>query len=130
MKKNNLIILLSLVISLFTLSCGKDNAAPTAAGSREVKYEITGNYAGTFTLVATTNNDNFEILEITKLPWELSFTAKSSITQIIIQGTGQGGQTRQKATLKTFVGGKEVATGTGTALSSGIISITNSLYRL
>ncbi len=130
MKKNILIILFTLVISLFNLSCSKENATPLGTGSREIKYEITGNYAGTFTIVATTNNDNFEILEITKLPWELSFTAKSSITQIIIQGTGSGGQTGQKATLKTFVGGKEVATGTGTALSSGVISITNSLYRL
>ncbi len=114
---------------IFIISCKKDDTTP-ATSSRAVKYEITGNYAGTFIVVATTNNDNFEVLEITKLPWELSFEAKSNISQVIIQGTGTGGQPGQKATLKTFVGGKEVATGTGTALSSGVISITNSLYRL
>lgn len=130
MKNQKSFILLILLISIFTISCNKDEANPTGANSRDVKYSITGDYTGKFTVVATTNNDNFEVMEITKLPWELSFTAKSSITQIIIQGTGAGGQTGQKATLKTFVGGKEVATGTGTALSSGVISITNSLFRL
>ncbi len=80
--------------------------------------------------MATTNNSNFETLEITKLPWTLEFTAKSGITSVIIQANGTGGVAGQTASLKTYVGGKEVATATGSALSGGILILSNNQYFL
>jgi hypothetical protein len=131
MKKQsrNLVSIICLALTVF--ACSKtDDATPAASGSRAIKYELTGNYTGKFILVGMTNNDNFEVMEVTKLPWKLEFTAKQGITYVLIQGTGTGGVTGQTATLKTFVGGQEVSTGTGTALSSGVVSVTNKQYFL
>jgi hypothetical protein len=129
MKKQiqTLILFSALCVGFF--SC-KDKGTDATPSGRDVKYELTGDFTGTFILVATTNNDNFEVIEVNKLPWKLEFTAKASIKQIIIQGSGTGGQQGQKATLKTYVSGKEVSTGSGTALSVGAISVTNQLYTL
>ena len=124
----NIISIICMVFIVF--ACSKKDDATPATGSRAIKYEITGNYTGKFTLVGMTNNDNFEIMEVSKLPWKLEFTAKQGITYVLIQGNGNGGVTGQTATLKTYVGGQEVASGAGTALSSGYISVTNKQYFL
>jgi hypothetical protein len=129
--KNQLRNLISTIcIALTVFACSKTDSVTPASGSRAIKYEITGNYTGKFTLVGMTNNDDFEIMEVTKLPWKLEFTAKQGITYVLIQGTGGGGVTGQTATLKTYVGGQEVSSGAGTALSSGYISVTNKQYFL
>lgn len=128
--KNPLKSIISIICMVFIVfACSKtSDVSPT--GSRAVKYEITGNYTGLITVVGVTNNDDFEIIEIKKLPWKLEFTAKQSITYVLMQATGNGGVTGQTATLKTYVGGQEVGTGTGTALSSGFINMTNKTYLL
>lgn len=123
-------IILTICIALTVFACSKTDNATPASGSRAIKYELTGNYTGKFILVGMTNNDDFEIIEVTQLPWKLEFTAKQGITYVLIQGNGNGGVTGQTATLKTYVGGQEVASGVGTALSSGYISVTNKQYFL
>lgn len=131
MKKNLFLFCKSVILSVLFLSCTKtSDVSPTATGSRAIKYEITGNYAGIITLVCTTNNDDFEIMEIKKLPWKLEFTAKKSITFVGGSASGGGGLAGQTATLKTFVGGQEVSSGAGTALSSGYLNLTNKIYIL
>lgn len=123
----------TITLILIIQSCSKDDifSPSSISGSRAIKYEITGNYSGEFIVVATTNNDDFEVMEVKKLPWKLEFTAKESIKTVIIQAQGSTpGVAGQTATLKTYVGGTEVSTGTGTALSSGFISLTNKLYIL
>lgn len=129
MKKISLLIILVLFSTLFMVSCKKDEAKPSG-DSRAVKYELTGNYSGKFLLVASTNNSDFETIEVSKLPWKLEFTARASMKFALILGTGTEGQPGQAATLKTYVGGKEVDSATATALSSGIISLTSKQYIL
>jgi hypothetical protein len=129
--KNQFKNIISIIcLAFIVLACSKTDDATPTAGSRAIKYEITGNYTGTITVVGATNNDNFEIIEIKKLPWKLEFTAKQSLTYVLMQGTGNGGITGQTATLKTYVGGQEVSSGMGTALSSGYITMSNKQYFL
>ncbi len=134
MKKQFKFFFASIALLFVLQSCSKDNvdSSPISnSGSRAIKYEITGNYSGEFIVVATTNNDDFEVMEVKKLPWKLEFTAKESIKTVIIQAQGSTpGVAGQTATLKTYVGGTEVSSGTGTALSSGFISMSNKLYIL
>jgi hypothetical protein len=130
MKKQLKNIVLIICVAFTVFACSKTDSVTPATGSRAIKYEITGNYTGLITVVGVTNNDDFEIIEIKKLPWKLEFTAKKEITYVLMQGTGNGGVTGQTATLKTYVGGQEVGTGTGTALSSGFINMTNKTYLL
>lgn len=129
MRRNLLLYSKIFILTLVILSCSKtSDVSPT--GSRAIKYEITGNYTGTITLAITTNNDDFEVMEIKKLPWKLEFTAKQSITFVGGAGSGNGGVNGQTATLKTYVSGQEVGSGTGTAFSSGFINMTNKTYIL
>jgi PBP1b-binding outer membrane lipoprotein LpoB len=126
MKKLSIIFLMLFVASFILQSCSKEEV--TASGSRDVKYEITGNFSGSIILVATTNKDEFEVIEIKKLPWTLEFTAKSSIETIVASGSGTDGVEGQTATLKTYVGGKEVSSGGGSTTSFGSVSMSNKLY--
>jgi hypothetical protein len=133
MKKLLKFPFVSIALLFILLSCSKDDvtSSSSSGGSRAIKYEITGNYSGEIILVATTNNDDFEVIEIKKLPWKLEFNAKESIKTVIAQAQGSTpGVAGQTATLKTYVGGTEVSSGTGTALSSGFITLTNKVYIL
>lgn len=133
MKKQLKFISASIALVFVLQSCSKDDvdSSPNSSGSRAIKYEITGNYTGELLVVATTNNDNFELIEVKKLPWKLEFTAKESIQTVVATAQGSTpGLAGQTATLKTYVGGTEVSSGTGTALSSGFISLTNKVYIL
>jgi hypothetical protein len=117
-----------LIISLLLFSCSKNEVSQS--DSRAIKYEITGDFTGKLTVVAATNTDPFEIMEVTKLPWKLEFEANKSLTTVVIAATGSGGITGQKASMKTYIGGKEVSSGGGTALSSGFLNMTNQVYIL
>jgi hypothetical protein len=130
MKKQLRNIISTICIAFTIFACSKTDDANPATGSRAIKYEITGNYTGLITLVVTTNNDDFEIMEIKKLPWKLEFTAKQTITFVGGSASGGGGVSGQTATLKTYVGGQEVSSGAGTALSSGFLNLTNKIYIL
>lgn len=133
MKKQLKFILASIALGFVLQSCSKDSidSSPNSSGSRAIKYEITGSYSGEMIVVAATNNDDFEVIEVKKLPWKLEFTAKESIKTVVATAQGSTpGIVGQTATLKTYVGGTEVSSGTGTALSSGFISLTNKVYIL
>lgn len=66
-----------------------------------------------------------------KIPCKLEFTAKESIKTIVATAQGSKlGEAGKTATLKTYVGGTEVSSGTGTALSTRFISLTNKVYIL
>lgn len=133
MKKPFKFFFASIALVFIFQSCSKDEvfSLPNGSGSRAIKYEITGNYSGEFIVVAATNNDDFEVIEVKKLPWKLEFTAKESIKTVVATAQGSTpGMTGQTATLKTYVGGTEVSSGTGTAISSGFISLTNKVYIL
>jgi hypothetical protein len=118
--KNQIIILLLLINSFF-ISCSKDSISP--ANSRAVRYEITGNYTGVFTIAYIAGNGSAEVVEITTLPWKKELTADNSVKAVTANATGSGGKSGQTATLKIYVGNVEVKAGSGTALSSGIISL-------
>jgi hypothetical protein len=126
MKKQTIFILLLFAATIFFQSCDSDDNSST--DSRDVKYEMTGNFSGKFTAAATTNNGTAEAIEINKLPWKLEFKAKETVKSLVVTATGTGGTAGQTATLKVFVGDKEVSTSTATALSSGIITINSTLY--
>ena len=134
MKKQIRLAILSIFATFTMLSCSKDEVGSGGnSGSRDVKYEITGNYSGNLIVAAATNNGVTEAFEVDKLPWSTSFTAKSSVNTLVMVVTGGAGKLGKKGetvTLKIYVGGKEVDASTGTALSDGIISVSTIPYIL
>jgi hypothetical protein len=121
----NLFKLISFSFLLF-FSCSKETVTP--ADSRNVKYEITGNFKGVFTLGCTTANGSTEYLEVKTLPWKKEFTALNTTNAVVINATGSGGVAGQTAILKIFVGNVEVESGAGTTTSSGFISLAPQPY--
>lgn len=133
MKKQIRLAILSIFATFTMLSCSKDEVSSGGnSGSRDVKYEITGNYSGKLIVAAATNNGLAEAFEVDKLPWTTSFTAKSSVNTLVLVATGGSGLGKkgETVTLKIYVGGKEVDASTGTALSDGIISVSTVPYLL
>jgi hypothetical protein len=120
------LIALNFLALLFFQSCSKDEV--TASGSRAVKYEITGDFTGSFIVAAVVANGSFETFEVKKLPWIYEFTAAKTVTQVGASATGTGGRDGQKASYKVYVGGKEVSSGAGTAISGGIIQLNPKYY--
>lgn len=129
MKKQVIVLMMLFVASFLSQSCSKDDVT-AGGGSRDVKYELTGNFAGKFTVAATTNNGIAEAIEVNKLPWTLEFTAKESVKSLFILANGTGGVVGQTVTLKVYVGGKVVSTSNATTLSGGVITINSDLYTL
>jgi hypothetical protein len=126
MNKNSILRLFAinfLILILFQ-SCSKtDDATPSGSGSRAVKYEITGDFTGSFIVVAVVANGSFETFEVKKLPWVYEFTADKTVKQVGATATGSGGRDGQKASYKIYIGGKEVSSGAGTAIGGGIMQL-------
>jgi Mycobacterium membrane protein len=118
---NNKLILIFFLATSWLFSCLKDTVTP--ASSRAVKYEITGNFTGGFTIAYLEANGSAEVAQITTLPWKKELTADNSVKAVTANATGSGGKSGQTATLKIYVGNIEVKAGSGTAISSGIISL-------
>ncbi len=132
MKKLFKLFALPIIAMFMLLSCTKDDVS-AGASSRDVKYEITGNYSGGLIVAAATNNGIAEAFEINKLPWSTSFTAKSSVNTLVLIAANAStvlGKKGEEITLKVFVGGKEVDKSMGTALTDGIIYVSTSPYIL
>ncbi len=110
--------------TLFT-ACKKEENSPV---SRDVKYEITGNFSGDLSIAYTAANGSFETITVNKLPWTLAFTANASTTSLSASAIGTSGKGGQTAVFKIYVGGKEVESGAGTATNIGSISLTPKTY--
>ncbi|MDZ7899145.1 MAG: hypothetical protein U5N85_14120 [Arcicella sp.] len=119
------LIAFNFLVLIFLQSCSKDEVS--VSGSRKVKYEITGDFSGSIDVVAVVGNGSFEAIEVKKLPWIYEFTADKTLTQLSITASGNSGKTGQKATLKVYVGDKEVSSGSGTA-SNGFIFMNLKAY--
>ncbi|MES2688905.1 MAG: MmpS family transport accessory protein [Bacteroidota bacterium] len=133
MKKTSLLLssFVVLLLATFTVtSCKKDkssSASPTPVG-KEVKYEITGNYGGAFTVAYADKDGSYETIEVTSLPWTLSLTGESGM---VAAGFGVGAVTEkpgvkgQTAEAKIYINGKVERTSNGTANEDGYIITMN-----
>lgn len=114
---------LAIVMTLaFTaVSCSSDDDKGSANNSREVKYEITGNYTGTLSTTYFEKGGNALNEDITKLPWTKEFTADAKSIGASLSASGYGGTPGQTLTGKIYVGGKLQNELTATATNDGII---------
>jgi len=114
---------LAIVMTLaFTaVSCSSDDDKGSANNSRDVKYEITGNYTGTLSTTYFEKGGNALNEDITKLPWTKEFTADAKSLGASLSASGYGGTPGQTLTGKIYVGGKLQNELTATATNDGII---------
>lgn len=118
MKK--LFFLFTVVSSLVLTSCSSDDNGNGGSSSRDVKYEITGNFSAPLDVTYITASGGATSTEVTSLPWSMSFTADAASTGASFNAGGSGtpGQT---ISLKIYQGGVLKSTTDATANSDGII---------
>lgn len=111
-----------LTLAFTAVSCSSDNDEDNSApASREVKYEVTGNYTGNLAVTYTEAGGGALNEDITALPWTKEFTAAANTQGVTLSIGGHGGVKDQTVTIKIFVGGKEVRNLPATANADGTI---------
>jgi len=111
---------LFLAASVLATSCSDDDSG-SANNSREIKYEITGNFSGDLTAAYTTASGGATTAEITSLPWDLEITAAPDVQAVAFSVQGSGGTQGQQIEVKIYQGGREVSSVEATASSDGIL---------
>jgi hypothetical protein len=114
-------LVLTLAFTAVSCSSDDDNDSGAGTGSRDVKYEITGNYTGDLDVTYTEKGGNALNEDINALPWTKEFTADEDNQGVTFSAGGFGGVTGQTLTGKIYVGGKVVKELTATANNDGII---------
>lgn len=123
-----LAIVLTLAFTAVSCSSDSDNESEPVNKSRDVKYEITGNFTGKLDVTYMERSGAPLIEDVPSLPWVKEFTADAKSDGALVHTGGLGGVAGQKVTAKIYVGGKVVSELTGTANSDGIIVVHTKTY--
>lgn len=118
-KMRNQIICL-LVAFMALTSCSSDDDKGST-GSREIKYEVTGNYSGEKLDITYTENGGGASTEAFDLPWTKTFTAASDTYGGGFSVMGIDAQPGEKVMLNVYLGGNLKKSQEATANSEGII---------
>lgn len=122
MKKHFLALFVA--VAALTVSCSDDDNNNAGGNSRDIKYEITGNFSGTMTAVYTTSSGGNTAAEVTSLPWDLEQTMANDVVAAGFGVSGSGGEAGEQVEIKVYRGGSEVSSTEATANSSGIFTAT------
>lgn len=115
-----LMLMLTLVFTFASCSSDDDDKGGVNK-SRDVKYEITGNFSGQIDAIYTESGNAGQSVDVTALPWTKEFTAAANTAAAGINVTGIGGVVDQTLTVKIIVGGKVEQQTTAKAKSDGTI---------
>lgn len=121
-------LVLTLAFTAVSCSSDDDNDSGAESGSRDVKYEITGNFTGELDVTYMEKSGAPLIEDVPSLPWAKEFTANPDSDGALLHTAGGGGVAGQTVTAKIYVGGKVVSELTGTANSDGIIVVHTKTY--
>ncbi|MFB9077609.1 MmpS family transport accessory protein [Flavobacterium procerum] len=121
-------IMLVLTLAFTFASCSSDNDDNNSSSSRDVKYEVTGNFTGKMDVSYMEKSGAPLIEDINVLPWTKEFTANADSDGALLHTSGYGGLAGQTLTAKIYVGGKVVSELTGTANNEGIIVVHTKTY--
>ncbi|WP_289663450.1 MmpS family transport accessory protein [Flavobacterium panacagri] len=109
-----------LTLAFTAVSCSSDND-DKKSGSRDIRYEVSGNYTGKISATYTESGNGGQAVDINSLPWSKEFTASSDTYGAGITLIGTGGVVDQTLTVKIIVGGKVEKETTAKATSDGSI---------
>jgi hypothetical protein len=117
-----------LLFNLFLLSFACGNDEPLPVKSREVKFEVTGDFSGTIDATYITAQGGATNESLQSLPWTKIINYESTVSGTTITIGGGGGTAGQTLTVKLFAGGSLISETPGVANSSGIIVIASPTY--
>lgn len=116
--KNPFVYLLIAFMALTSCSSDDDKGS---TGSREIKYEITGNYSGEKLGITYTENSGGASAEAFSLPWTKTFTADADTHAAGFTVSGIDAKPGEKVKLNVYQGGNLKKSQEATATSDGII---------
>jgi hypothetical protein len=123
LKQLSLPVLAFALLVLVMPGCKKDKDDNTPSG-KTVKYEITGNFSGAFTVIINDNVSGNLVLYNITLPWSKEIVYDSKVLAV---GIGAGvttyGTPGQTAVMKIYSNGNVVKTSNAAAGSQGEMSI-------
>lgn len=121
MKKTIFSCIIFAAVLIAGNSCKKSGSDdPQPVNTRVVKYEITGNYTGKFTVVYSDNINGNTVVNNVSAPWSKEVTYPATVNAVGIGAQASvAGQPGQTAILKIFAGGNLVQSSTKTAGSLG-----------
>ncbi len=123
LKQLSLPVLALALLAIVLPGCKKDKDDNTPSG-KTVKYEITGNFSGVFSVIINDNVSGNLVLYNITLPWSKEITYDSKVIGVgigaMVTTYGTPGQT---AVMKIYSGGNVVKTSNGQAGSNGEMSI-------
>lgn len=97
--------------------------------NRKVKYEITGNFTGTLTVIVNDNDSGNTVFSNVSLPWTLEKTYAGNVTGIGIGGNSANpGAATQTLNVKIYAGATVVKNSSATADVNGVISVPTQTY--
>lgn len=111
--------LLVFAILVCTLSCSEDE--PLIPKSRDIKFEITGNFKGTLSVTFVDASGDETNEWITSLPWAKNITYTSSAPSTTLSVGGSGGAVGQRLMIKVTAGESLISATHGVANISGTI---------
>ena len=128
MKNSKSILLFASILAIIFVfaSCSGDDDNSTPQ-SRNIKYEITGNYSGRLTVAYSDEGGNSQTIDVNSLPWSKSLTVDSDVSAIAVAATNSGvnnpGKIGETITLKIYRNSEEVEESTATATDNGFIEL-------
>ncbi|WP_159076448.1 hypothetical protein [Flagellimonas amoyensis] len=118
-----MIRLLAFVIMVGLGACSSDDGS--VPQTREMTYEITGNYSGEVVIVYSDEGGNQQIAEAESLPWSKSVTIDGDVPVIVLgvsDSVSNPGNEGETVLLKIYRGDTVVEESTVTAISNGYMN--------
>jgi hypothetical protein len=114
------------MFSWLGFSCSEDDSSP--AKSRDIKFEVTGNFTGALsaTYVNATGGGTNE--SIPALPWNKTITYASTVPSMGLSIGATGGVAGQTIRVKVFAGGTLTSDTAAVADASGMMVVVSPTY--
>lgn len=112
-----------LLLNLLFISCSKDSVTPNNK-SRNVKFELTGNYTGNITVAYTLANGGTQAFSDIRLPWTKEIVYENSVGGLGFSGSGEISLSNvpgQTVTINIYSDNKVVKTGSASVDSNQIL---------
>jgi hypothetical protein len=127
MRSAKYLQVISIVIfSWLAFSCSDDDSSP--AKSRDIKFEVTGNFTGTLSATYVNATGGGANESIPALPWTKTITYASTVPSTALSVGATGGLAGQTVRVKVFAGGTLISDTPGVADASGMLVVAAPTY--
>lgn len=119
-------VIFVIIVSLLGVSCNENDPSP--AKSRDIKFEVTGNFTGALSTTYVTATGGGTNESIPALPWSKTITYAATVPSTGLSVGATGGVAGQTIRVKVFAGGTLISDTPGVADASGMLVVVSPTY--